>query len=185
MSSENTGQTPEEHARAAMVAYAVKEYFAGLCDPYIEANAAFIEGTPGLRSTSATIDGLLAVTFTESRRKPSFFVENEDEFVEYADQKGEARFVANEAFEKGVLRRARWDAENGVAYDKDSGEILPGIGYKPGGDFISVKPSWTDGGREYVSSILAEVLGGAVKALPMLSPDEQEPETASGPERER
>lgn len=181
-----TPLTPEQLAQRAMVAYRVKEFFADLCDPHIAANAEYIEQTPGLRSTTASVDGgRLAVTFTESRRKPSFYVEDEDAFVQYADEKGEARFVANPAFEKAVLKRAEWNAELETAVDKVTGEVLPGIGYKPGGDFISVKPSWTEGGLEYVDGVLAAVLGGAAKALPMIAPADEEPEDTPEPVRER
>lgn len=178
-----TPLTPEQLAQRAMVAYRVKEFFADLCDPHIAANAAFIEQTPGIRSTTASVEGRLAVTFTESRRKPSFYVEDEDAFVEYADGKGEARFVANPAFERAVLKRAVWNAAAEVAVDKVTGEILPGIGYRQGGDFISVKPSWTEGGLEYVDEVLASILSGAANALPMIAPADEQPEDTPVSER--
>ncbi|MFE1270614.1 hypothetical protein [Streptomyces sp. NPDC058758] len=182
---ETTPPTAEELAQRAMVAYAVKEFFGGVCDPHIAANQEYIKSTPGLRSTTASLDGLLAVTFTESRRKPSFFVEDPEAFLEFADEKNEVRYVVNPAFEKATLKNAVWHAATGTAVDKRTGETIPGVGYDPGGETISVSPSWTEGGRAAVRAVMEQLFGGAMKALPMIAPVDEKQQSDPVPEPER
>ncbi|MFF4188125.1 hypothetical protein ACFYZ9_33515 [Streptomyces sp. NPDC001691] len=171
---ENTpSYTPEQLAQRAMLAYRVKAYVDALCDPVIKANSDFIRDTPGIRSTDAQFDGVRAVTFTGRTQQPFFFVEDEDAWKLWADEKGETDYLVKPSFTEAILKkRATWDAQNKVVVDKTTGEIVPGVSYDPGGKFRGVNPTWTDAGMEGVDKILQTVLGRAVAALPELSPAE-------------
>ncbi|MEU3501198.1 hypothetical protein ABZ726_10630 [Streptomyces hundungensis] len=165
--------TPEQLAQRAMLAYRVKAYVDALCDPVIKANSDFIRDTPGIGSTNAEFDGIRAVTFTGRAQQPFFFVEDEDAWKLWADEKGETDYLVKPSFTEAILKkRATWDARNQVVVDKATGEIVPGISYDPGGKFKGVQPTWTDAGMERIDEILHAVLGRAVAALPELGPAE-------------
>ncbi|MFJ8301344.1 hypothetical protein ACIQ9R_36335 [Streptomyces sp. NPDC094447] len=182
---ETTPPTTAELAQAALVAIAFKEFVAGICDPHIKANQEHIKSTPSLRSTTAAFNGQLAVTFTESRKKPSFFVADQSAFLDYADDQGEALFVVNPAFEKAMLTNAVWDPETETVFNKRTGEPIPGLGYNPGGEVISVSPTWTEGGRAAARARMEELFGPAMKALPMIAPADDRQQSDPVPEPER
>ncbi|MEU6632801.1 hypothetical protein ABZ905_31645 [Streptomyces parvus] len=160
-------------ALRAAVAYRVKQRIGEICDPLIAANADNITDTKGLRSTRAEMPlsagGTLAVgTFTRSVSKPKFVVADREAFLGYADEKGETEYVVRPAFEKGLLGRLKYDPQSGDVVDPTSGEVIPGVTYEPGGDTLSVRPSWDTDGITALDDRLG-FLDMALEKLPTLT----------------
>jgi hypothetical protein len=172
--------SPQELALRAAVAHRVLAFWKAFCQPVIDANNEYIETHPGIPSTVAQIEGIRAATFTESIRKAFFEITDADAFLEWADEQGETEWVVRKAFQEAILKkRARWDKKAGVAIDSQTGEVIPGVTQNPGGDFISVKPTFTDAGREHIDDVLSDLFGQTTTALPMLGPGTSD-ETAEG-----
>lgn len=163
------GPDPQELALRAAVASRVLEYWKGICQPAIDANKAYIKTNPGVLTTVAKLDGERMASFTESLKQPFFEVEDDDAFLRWADEQGETDWVVREAFKKAILeRRARW--VNGVCVDSVTGEVIPGVTRNAGGTHISVKPTFTEAGKERIDSLLTELFGKTAAAVPMLAP---------------
>lgn len=172
--------SPQELALAAAVAERVMAYWKGICQPAIDANKGYIRDTKGVLTTVAEIDGIRAASFTESVRKPYFEISDEQQFLEWADEKGETVWVVRESFQEAILKkRARW--VNGEAVDSQTGEVIPGVTRNPGGAHTGVKPTFTAAGEEVIDKTLAQVFGKTAAALPVLGPAAAE-ETAEGAE---
>lgn len=163
------GPNPQELAMNAAVAMRVLEFWKGICQPAIDANKTYIEANPGVLTTVAKFEGERMASFTESLKQPFYEITDEDAFLAWADEKGETDWVVKESFKKAILKgRAR--SVNGVCVDSVTGEVIPGVTRNPGGAHISVKPTFTEAGRERIDDLLNELFGKTAAALPMLSP---------------
>ncbi|MFD0352990.1 hypothetical protein ACFVHW_04460 [Streptomyces sp. NPDC127110] len=159
-------------ALRAAVADRVMTLVKGICQPVIDANAAHIRSTAGLRSTTAQLpdeDGTVPLaTFSRRMRRESFFVEDRAAWLNYAEQRGETEVTVKPAFETAVLGRGRWDRGTRSVIDSKTGEILPGIGRTAGGETVGVGVSWTDDGRTLIDEHLG-FLGPMLADLPALT----------------
>jgi hypothetical protein len=163
------GPDPQELALRAAVATRVLAFWKDLCQPVINANKAYIESNPGVLTTVAKMEGERVASFTESLKQPFFEVDDDDAFLQWADEKGETDWVVKESFKKAILeRRARW--LNGECVDSVTGEVIPGVTRNAGGTHISVKPTFTEAGKERIDSLLTELFGKTAAAVPMLAP---------------
>jgi hypothetical protein len=173
--------TPQDLALNAAMAYRVKAWWAAMCDPIIKANAEQIRNTPGMLTTMAEVDGVRAATFTEAKSQPFFEIADPDKFFDWADAMGETEWVIRPSFENAILKkRARWNAATGEAVDSATGEVIPGVVQKPGGASLSVKPTFTDAGKERIDDVLDVLFGKTVRALPMLGPAPAAEDTEAG-----
>ncbi|KIF04167.1 hypothetical protein PL81_20375 [Streptomyces sp. RSD-27] len=150
-----------DQALRAAVAYRVKSRVAAICDPLIKANADYIKGTKGLRSTTAEMPtggaedrSVPIVTFTRSVSKPSYFIADERAVFDYADELGETDFVVRPSFVDALLARVQYDVRTKTVIDRITGEVVPGIGYDPGGVTLKVSPSWDTAGVEALDTYL-------------------------------
>ncbi|WP_433860127.1 hypothetical protein [Streptomyces kronopolitis] len=160
-------------ALRAAVAYRVKTRVAEICDPLIEANAEHIKTTKGLRSTEAEMPldsgGTMPVgAFTRSLSKPKFVVEDDKKVLDYADELGETEYVVRPAFLKNLLSRLCYDPKTRAVIDSTTGELVPGIGYDPGGVTTSVSPKWNKAGTEALDTRLG-FIDLALENLPELT----------------
>ncbi|MEU5181172.1 hypothetical protein AB0G49_14080 [Streptomyces longwoodensis] len=163
------GPSPHELALRAAVAHRVLAYWEAICRPVINANKDFIRNDPGVLTTVAAIDGMRAASFTESVKQPFFEITDANAFLRWADDQGETEWVVRAAFQDAILKkRARW--VNGLCVDSVTGEVIPGVTQNPGGTHISVKPTFTEAGENYIDTVLDGVFGATAAAIPMLAP---------------
>ncbi|MFD4933443.1 hypothetical protein [Streptomyces virginiae] len=156
MSEQNSA--PVDHgvlALRAAVAYQVKKQVAAVCDPVIAANSEHIKTTHGLSRTTAELPlgdadnrSIPIGSFSRSLSKPSFYVEDDKALFEYADAQGETDFAIRPSFIDALIGRLQYDAATGAIIDRQTGEIVPGIGYDPGGQITKVSPYWDPAGVE-------------------------------------
>ncbi|RSS95062.1 hypothetical protein EF903_05320 [Streptomyces sp. WAC05292] len=162
--SDEKGAPAVDHgdlALRAAVAYRVKNRVAAICDPLIKANSEHIKNTRGLRSTTAEMpvggpDGRAVPvgTFSRSLSKPSFYVEDERAVFDYAEERDELDYVIRPAFLKRLLARLHYDPATGTVIDPETGEVVQGIGYDPGGETLKVSPHWDAAGVEALDALL-------------------------------
>ncbi|WP_030372362.1 hypothetical protein [Streptomyces rimosus] len=160
-------------ALRAAVAYRVKARVADICDAVIRENAAYIESTKGVRSTAAKLplpsgDSMPLTTFTQGVSKPKFVVEDEKALLDYADEKGETQYVIRPAYLEALMSHLRYIAKTNTVVDATTGEVVPGIGYEPGGEPTSISPKWNTQGKEALDDMLG-FLDRALENLPELT----------------
>jgi hypothetical protein len=168
-----TAVTVGDLALRAAVAYRVKARVAEICDPLIDANAAYVKETKGVRSTEAEMPldggGTMPVgAFTRSMTKSKIVVADEKVVLDYADARGETLYVVNPAFLKTLISRLRYVPKSGEIVDSTSGEVVPGFRYEPGGETVSVSPKWSSAGVEALDARLG-FLDLALENLPGLT----------------
>ncbi|MEU0857436.1 hypothetical protein ABZ352_18630 [Streptomyces griseofuscus] len=169
----------------AAVAYRVKARVAAICDPVIEANAARIRDTKGVRSTTAEMpldsgDSVPIGTFTRNLSKASFFVEDARKVLDYADAQGETEYIVRPAFLKNLLKRLSYDARTRSVIDPITGEIVEGIGYDPGGATKSVSPHWDEAGVELLDNRLGFIDAALENLSKLTAADFSLPELEAG-----
>ncbi|WP_167163034.1 hypothetical protein [Streptomyces sp. MBT27] len=129
-------------ARDALIARFVKGVVDARFDAVKEAaDAAALEGfrENGHLTTLPTFEGMPLGTRTVARPKAKMVVADPDAFTAYAEREkhGTWQFVVDPQWEKAILRYAKWDADAGVAFDKN-GEIIPGLRQLPAAEPSSV-----------------------------------------------
>lgn len=120
------------------VARAMAEHQTATIAPKVDAvKDPLVEAFAGRKHSDLTIElggeevGRYKVNLTRDR----IAVTDEAAFDKYAEDKGEYDivFVRKSSFEAAVLKRATRDPETGVIYDSETGELIPGLEFVPGG----------------------------------------------------
>lgn len=161
-------------ALRAAAAYHLLAVVTAVCDPVIEANAARIRATPGVRTADATLpldngSSVSIGTFTQARSKPNFFVTDEQLLLDYADTLDETEYTVRPAFRTALLKRLDHDPETGTIVDTTTGLVVEGIGYDSGGLTNRVSPSWNPDGIAVLNSRLGDSIDDALRSLPGLT----------------
>ncbi|MFE2188561.1 hypothetical protein [Streptomyces sp. NPDC059455] len=81
------------------------------------------------------VDGQEVGHYKVATTNDRFVVEDESAFDAYAEEKGEIDvvIVRKPAWEKAVLGRAEVDPTTGAIFDSQTGEVIPGVKFMPGG----------------------------------------------------
>ncbi|MER7759490.1 hypothetical protein [Streptomyces sp. NPDC097619] len=163
----------DDLAIRAAVAYRVMKLVKNICQPLIDANADHLKNTPGLRSTTAEMPAgphgrILIGNFTRSVSKPGCFVEDERALLDFAEERNELEYVIRPAFLEGLLARVRYDHATDSVVDPETGEVVPGIGYDPGGATLKVSPHWDPAGLDALDALLG-FIGPMLENLPTLT----------------
>ncbi|MER8103313.1 hypothetical protein [Kitasatospora sp. NPDC094016] len=122
----------------------------------------------GVKSISTSIGGSKVVTWTVREPKTPGTVVVSDRaaltdwvHLNHPEHAGwEATIIG--AFEQALINAAVHDKESGAIIHKDTGEVLPGLAWKPSPAPSSVAPFWAPDGRDQVMEYLRD---GAVAEL--------------------
>jgi hypothetical protein len=120
------------------VARAMTEHQTAIIAPKVDAVKsplvdAFLTSKQG--DLTVEVGGEEVGRYTVSKTRAKFVVDDEAAFDAYAEEKGEydVVFVRKPSFEAAVLARATRDPETGAIVDKQTGELIPGLKFLPGG----------------------------------------------------
>ncbi|MGW0033067.1 hypothetical protein ACWDXD_25030 [Streptomyces sp. NPDC003314] len=191
MSNDVTDGTPEQDPQGVplqvlgltgAVARALDEHHSKMVGPKKDAAKEALVGSftrEGRTGLVVEIDGEEVGRYTVNTGKDKYEISDPEAFLVYAEERDEVDYIVvpKKSFEKAVLDRARRDPATGDVFDSESGEILPGVSFKPGGKATGTV-TWTwkkfqgeEIGRgvllrAYQSGRLNELLRGVPELLP-------------------
>ncbi|NEA53612.1 hypothetical protein G3I60_05425 [Streptomyces sp. SID13666] len=164
-----------EHAIIAAATKLLGEHIAPVLSAKTDAPRALLldayDSPDATKSVDAKVDGVAVGTYTVALTRPKFQIGDMGAFEALATEHGEMEIIVRvrPAFVEAMLKAAAWDKSTGTVVHKQTGEILPGITYVPGGTPKGVTFSWkTDGKDTLYEAIQAGKLNRLLRDVPML-----------------
>lgn len=120
------------------LARALNERTKSVIAPKVDApKAPLIEGFGKSKQSDLVVevDGQEVGHYKVNTTNDRFIVDDDSAFDAYAEEKDEIDvvIVRKPSFEKAVLARAEIDPKTGAIFDSQTGEVIPGVKFVPGG----------------------------------------------------